>query len=136
MGWLSNIVGSSASGLIEGIAGAADRFIETDEERKQFEKVMARMRLEPHLVQAEINKIEAGHRSLFVAGWRPFVGWVCGIALAWGWIGAPLAEWLTNIYGIEADMPSLAIDQAISLVMAMLGVGGMRSWEKNKGVSG
>ena len=78
-------------------------------------------------LQAEINKVEAQHRSMFVAGWRPFIGWVCGIAFAFHYIVMPLLLSYTDIKPIEFDTNSL-----FTVLMGMLGLGGLRTFEKLK----
>lgn len=78
-------------------------------------------------LQAEINKVEAQHRSMFVAGWRPFIGWVCGIAFAFHYIVMPLLLAYTDIEVIEFDTNSL-----FTVLMGMLGLGGLRTYEKLK----
>lgn len=81
MSWFSNLIGGGIVGAAEGVAGIVDRFVETDDEKRAAEIIKAKMMMQPSLVQTELNKIEATHRSVFVAGWRPFIGWVCGLAL-------------------------------------------------------
>ncbi len=85
--------------------------------------------------QIKINETEAASSSTFVAGWRPFIGWVCGGAFAWNWIGLPIAR----LIGVLVDHP-VALAQAdmtemLPVLLGMLGLGGMRSWEKSKGVA-
>ena len=91
-----------------------------------------------NLVQAqlEINKTEASHTSLFVAGWRPFVGWVCSVALAWHFIGMPIIEWvLLLLLSDPPAAPVLDIGELIVILMGMLGLSGVRMNEKIKGVA-
>jgi hypothetical protein len=78
-------------------------------------------------LQAEINKIEAQHRSLFVSGWRPFIGWICGFAFAFHYIVMPLLQSYTDIKIVEFDTNSL-----FTVLMGMLGLGGLRTYEKLK----
>lgn len=85
--------------------------------------------------QAEINKIEASHSSLFVAGWRPFIGWVCGAGLAWAFVVAPFAAWMLVALEIKQTPPQLQIDYLLEMVVALLGLGGLRTFEKLKGVA-
>jgi hypothetical protein len=85
--------------------------------------------------QAAINQVEASSSSIFVAGWRPFIGWVCGAGLAWAFIVAPLASWLMIVLGVKQTMPHLEIEHLLELVVAMLGLGGLRTFEKLKGVA-
>ena len=126
MGILASILGGGAGDLVDGVAGAIDRFVETKEERAAADLLMLKAQQEPDKWQTEINKIEAGHRSMFVAGWRPACGWVCVFALAWSWIIAPLLIFFFP----TKELPAIEIGQAISLIMAMLGMGALRSYEK------
>ncbi len=123
---LSKLVGGSIGEAADGVANAIDRFVETKEEKKAAELLLMKVQQEPDKWQTEINKIEAGHRNMFIAGWRPAVGWICVFALAWGWILAPILQFLFP----EKKMPAIALGEAISLVMAMLGMGALRSYEK------
>ena len=86
--------------------------------------------------QMDVNKAEASSGSVFVAGWRPFIGWVCGSACAWNWIGLPVVKAGMVLF----DGPQLALDQAdltemLPVLMGMLGLGALRTFEKTKGVA-
>jgi hypothetical protein len=81
--------------------------------------------------QIEVNKTEAASSNLFVAGWRPFIGWVSGSALAYTWIVAPIAKTLFHL----TELPAIPTQEIYPIVLAMLGVAGMRTYEKVKGVS-
>ena len=85
--------------------------------------------------QAEINKVEAGHRSIFVSGWRPYIGWACGMAIAWTFLLAPMLSWLLPLTGVVTVVPPLQTEFLLELVFAMLGLGGLRTFEKLKGVA-
>ena len=88
------------------------------------------------LAQTEINKTEAAHKSIFVAGWRPFIGWVCGAGIAWAFLIQPIAQWALVIWGPEGQtLPVIETGGLFSLVTAMLGMGGLRTFEKLKGVA-
>ena len=77
--------------------------------------------------QLEINKVEAAHKSLFVAGWRPAIGWICGIALLYSTILSPMLDiWFT--------VPDIDTSLLQTVLMGMLGLGAMRTYEKTKGV--
>ena len=78
--------------------------------------------------QLEINKVEAAHKSLFVAGWRPCIGWVCALGLLYNTI-------LSNILGIWVEVPEIDTTLLVPVMMGMLGIGAMRTVEKVKGVS-
>lgn len=88
------------------------------------------------LAQIEVNKIEAASSSVFVAGWRPFIGWVCGVGLAWAFVGQPFANWAVMAFGLKvAAIPVLPTDSLMELVVAMLGLGMLRTFEKMKGAT-
>ena len=129
--FFGKLIGSGANEVAQGVADVVDRFVETAEEKKAAAVLLKKIEQEPDRWQAEINKIEAGHRTIFVAGWRPAVGWICAFALAWGWIAAPIMQfvWPTR------PMPAIEVGQAISLVMAMLGMGTLRAYEKKNNLT-
>lgn len=86
--------------------------------------------------QIDVNKIEASHKSIFVAGWRPFVGWTCGIILAYNYIGVSLIEyaWLFTDLAQSENPPPLpermSMSELFPVLLGLLGIGGMRSLDK------
>jgi hypothetical protein len=84
--------------------------------------------------QVEINKIEAASPNLFIAGWRPAVGWVCAAGLAVSLVVGPLFAWGSALARHPMQQPSMPLDTTMALVTSMLGVAGMRTYEKLKGV--
>lgn len=84
--------------------------------------------------QIEINKIEASNSNIFVAGWRPFLGWVGGVSICYTFLISPMIEWVCKIKGLEVVPPTLDTTMLLNLVLAMLGFAGMRTYEKVKGV--
>lgn len=87
------------------------------------------------IAQTEINKQEAAHASIFVAGWRPFIGWTSGVGLAYSFVLAPFIEFIARANGYVGEMPMPDASQLLALVTAMLGVGAMRSYDKQKGTA-
>jgi Holin of 3TMs, for gene-transfer release len=86
--------------------------------------------------QLEINKAEAVSPSVFVAGWRPFIGWVCGTACAWNWIGLSLAKFIAITWFAKTiNLNPADVSEMMPVLMGMLGLGGLRTYEKVKGVS-
>lgn len=85
--------------------------------------------------QSDIDKIEAGSDKLFVAGWRPFVGWICGVALAVDLILGPFVTWGSALAGHPVEFPKLDTGVLMPVMMGMLGMGAMRSYEKVQGVA-
>lgn len=88
------------------------------------------------LAQIEVNKTEAASSSVFVAGWRPFVGWACGAGLTVPTVVIPLLSWAGSVAGMTMPPPP-EIDTAIllQLLFGMLGLGGLRTFEKSRGVA-
>jgi hypothetical protein len=80
-------------------------------------------------IQTKINEIEAGHRTVFVAGWRPFIGWVCGVALAYNFVIRDLFIWALKPENIP---PALQMEHLMTVLLGMLGLGGLRTYEKIK----
>ena len=80
-------------------------------------------------IQTKINEIEAGHRTVFVAGWRPFIGWVCGVALAYNFIIRDLFIWALDPQEVP---PASQMEHLMTVLLGMLGLGGLRTYEKVK----
>lgn len=95
---------------------------------------LVRIEAEERMSQVELNKTEAQHANVFVAGWRPFIGWVGGVSLAWTFLVHPMLVWGATVAGYTGSFPELDTDPLMTLVMAMLGVGAMRSFDKFNGV--
>ena len=86
--------------------------------------------------QISTNQEEAKSTSIFVAGWRPFIGWVCGMALMYTYLGYPLLLWILSVWKPELTPPKLGNDGMLyELLFGMLGLGGLRTFEKYKGVA-
>jgi len=85
--------------------------------------------------QMEINKVEAANPSVFVSGWRPAIGWVCGAGFAVQFVVGPLAEWGSALYGHPVKFPAMDTGTMMPLLLGMLGLGGMRTAEKINGVA-
>lgn len=80
--------------------------------------------------QIEVNKVEAAHESIFVAGWRPFIGWVCGIAFTYHVIVVPLLMFVGNVTGNPIPAPAFDAILLTNVLFGMLGLGGFRTYEK------
>jgi hypothetical protein len=85
--------------------------------------------------QNEVNKVEAAHSNLFVAGWRPFIGWMGGISLGYAFLLQPILSWFLAILGVTTPLPEPNTETMMALVTAMLGVTAARSFDKWKGTS-
>ena len=80
--------------------------------------------------QLDINKVEAANPSVFVSGWRPFIGWVCGAACAWNWIGLPIAKVILLILGHSLNLAPADLTEMLPLLFGLLGLGTLRTIEK------
>lgn len=86
--------------------------------------------------QMEINKSEAAHSSIFVAGWRPAIGWICGVALAYNFVVYPFLGFIGSVAGLDlSNVPELETGEMMTVLLGMLGLGGMRSFEKRNRVA-
>jgi hypothetical protein len=126
--------------LIGPVSGLLDKFIEDKDQKARLAHDIATM-AEKHaheaaMAQTDINKTEAQHRSIFVAGWRPFIGWTCGVALAYHFVVAPLILFGAGWAGAEIpELPQFDMDSLMTVLLGMLGLGGMRTFEKAKGLT-
>ena len=127
-----NLLGLSP--IIEGVGKIADDLITSDEERMKL--ALEEKAMETDLIkgQLEINKVEAQHKSIFVAGWRPAIGWVGALALFYQFILYPRLTWVWAWKHIEGKAPPpLDASTLMTVVTGMLGIAGMRSFDKFKG---
>jgi hypothetical protein len=131
MSFLTNLFSSTAVEPIEAVGTVLDDLFTSDEEVLTLEIVKQRLAQKPFLVQAEIMKVQAQHRSVFVAGARPFLMWVCGIGFLFAFVINPLLQWLMPSMG----SPELPLNVMMELTLAMLGLSGLRTYEKIRGLS-
>ena len=130
MNIVTDLIGGGAAKPIEAIGNTLDKLFTSDDERAQAQAVMEKLKQHPAELQVELNKIEAQQRSLFIAGWRPFIGWTCGIGLSFAFVINPLIQWFTGQPGPDLPLPII-----MNLVIALLGLGGLRTYEKVKGIT-
>ena len=136
MSWLAKLFSVGAEKTIVSLGDVADKLFTSKDEKLSHEEVRMRILNTPSLAQIGVNKQEAQHRTIFVAGWRPFIGWVCGIALLYNFILRDLISWLLVMYDKTlTPPPELAMEHLMTVLLGMLGLGGMRTYEKLKGKS-
>jgi|TARA_R110001583_G_scaffold50880_1_gene158751 hypothetical protein len=111
--------------IIDKVAGHVDKFTLDKEEKAQLIQ-------EINKAQIEVNKIEAGSTNLFVSGWRPFVGWTCGFALCYHFVLQPFLMFVLLSIGKPMELPVFDMSTLTTVLFGMLGLGGMRSFEKIK----
>lgn len=125
-------------GIVSGLFSGFDGLFTSDEERLAAEFKLEGLLHDRLKMQALTNQIEAAHPSIFVSGWRPFIGWVCGVGIGFQFVMRPIMQWANDSLSILLGnpqmpmIPSLDVEQLISLVVAMLGIAGYRSYEKMK----
>ena len=142
MGWLSTLIGGGDQFAkpVEAVGNVLDKLFTSDDERLDKQALLTKLAQQPNLAQVELNKVEAGHRSVFVAGWRPAIGWVCAAGLffffvpqyavaTFVWIKTIASSgWATPLPPYPADVGGL-----LELVLALLGLGTLRTVEKMAG---
>jgi hypothetical protein len=125
--------------MIGQILGAAapilDKFIEDKDAKIKIKAELEQSIIGLQAAQAAANVEQAKHSSLFVAGARPAIMWICALGLMTQFFLMPIAEWATAIWAPGTPLPKLETQELMSLTLALLGLGGMRSWEKSKGVA-
>ena len=121
-------------GLIQDVRSAWTGEISPDQ-KAEIEKKLLEIEFIANKAQTDINLQEARHPNIFVSGWRPFIGWVCGVAIAYNFIVHPVVEWVCTIYAVAAKPPVLDTGNLMTLVFSLLGLGSMRTYEKLKGVN-
>ena len=126
--------------LLPALRDVIRRFLPEDKEKRaaaerEIEKQLATHLAKIDLAQLEINKQEAAHRNIFVSGWRPFIGWSCGIAMCYAYIIQPITIFVLAQTGNLVSLPTLDLSEMMPVLLGMLGLGGLRSFEKYKKIS-
>ena len=124
--------------LVGPVTGLLDKFIEDKDVKNKLAHDLSTM-AERHAQelakgQLEVNKTEAAHKSLFVAGWRPAIGWICGLGMASNFLLIPVANFVLALTGSAIVVPLLDTGEMMPVLMGMLGLGAMRTYEKKQGV--
>lgn len=135
---LMNFIKAAMGPILEGILRFIPDKSARAEAKEMFEGQMLNALTGLVQGQLDINKQEAKHTSIFVAGWRPFIGWVCGMALVWNFIIQPLLLWIAWMMpelGIDmSTAPKLDSDELMTVLLGMLGLGGLRTYERRLGI--
>jgi len=124
---LAGIAGSVMNGL--------DDLFTSDEERANAALKVEQLLQKPHILQAMANIESAKHKSVWVSGWRPAIGWVCAVGLGYQFLILPFAGLINAYFALPAELPSIQSAELTTLVMSLLGLGGLRSYEKTKGLT-
>ncbi len=125
--------------LIGPVTGLLDKFIQDKDQKAKLAHEVATMAQihaqELATAQIEVNKVEAAHKSLFVSGWRHAVGWCCVLGMTGHFMVIPFTTSVPALLAIEVTIPLIDLETMMPVLMGMLGLGAMRSYEKTKGVS-
>jgi hypothetical protein len=124
--------------IAQAVGGIVNKFLpdKSQEEKDALTRELAQLQFDQAVIQSQTdtNKAEASNNSVFVAGWRPFVGWVCGCAFAWAFVAGPLVSYAARLLGATVALPVLDLSQLSPVLMGMLGLGAMRTVEKVNGI--
>jgi hypothetical protein len=111
-----------------------DRLWPDPAQRDQAKLALLNMQQSGELAQIEVNKEEARNPSVFVSGWRPFIGWTCGLACSWNWIGLPMIKAVAVVgFGKTLDLNPADLSEMWPVLLGMLGLGGLRTLERLNG---
>ena len=121
---------------VVGIAGKVlDKFIQDKDLKAKLQHEMDMQLHNANLAQIDVNKAEAASGSIFKGGWRPFVGWVSGVAMLYHFLLQPIIVFTLSASGITFDLPEFDMGSLMTILMGLLGLGGLRSFEKHKGIT-
>jgi hypothetical protein len=118
--------------LIQPVSNILDKFVADKDLKTKLSHELEREIISLNKAQLEVNKVEAKHSNIFVSGWRPFIGWCCGLSLAYHFIIEPVVQYILIVNGINFETPEFDFSQLSTIVMAMLGMSGLRTYEKIK----
>ena len=120
---------------IKAVGNVIDDMHFSGEEKEKLKLQMKEIDAKLQEKQLDINKAEASHRSVFVSGWRPFLGWVSGLSIGYVYLFQPILDMILQMFQVQVDWVALDLGQLMPLVLGMLGLGGLRSFEKAKGLT-
>jgi len=122
--------------IIQVVGSVIDDLHDSGEEKRADALERLKLVQEQLMGQQAANTVEAGHGSVFVAGWRPFVGWVCGGALAYAAVLEPVLRFVARVgFGYGGEFPVIDTALTLQILLGMLGLGAFRSWEKKESVA-
>ena len=125
-------------GIVESVVGVAgkvlDKFIEDKDLKTKLSHELKHQIVSLDLAQAQTNLEQAKHPSIFIAGARPAIMWICAFGLGWQFVFQPVAAWILAVSGSDILLPLFETEGLMPLTLSLLGLGGMRSFEKYKGI--
>jgi hypothetical protein len=125
-------------GIAEAVVGVVDnvldKFVEDKDLRAKLDHELKTQVQQANLGQIAVNKEQARHASIFVAGARPAIMWICAFGLGWQFVFQPVCAWAMTIWAPALPIPVIPTEGLMTLTLSLLGLGGMRSFEKSKGI--
>ena len=120
---------------IKAVGNVIDDMHFSGEEKEKLKLQMKEIDARLKEKQLDINKAEASHRSIFVSGWRPFLGWVSGLSIGYVYLFQPILDMILQMFQVQVDWVQLDLGQLMPLVLGMLGLGGLRTFEKARNLT-
>ncbi len=125
-------------GIAEAVIGVVDnvldKFVEDKDLRTKLNHELKTQVQQANLAQIAVNQEQARHPSIFVAGARPAIMWICAFGLGWQFVFQPICVWALAIWATDLTIPIIPTEGLMTLTLSLLGLGGMRSFEKSKGI--
>jgi hypothetical protein len=118
--------------LIQPVGDILDKFVADKDLKIKLSHELEKEIISLNKAQLEVNAVEAKHNNIFVSGWRPFIGWCCGLSLAYHFILEPIIQYILIVNAIQFETPEFDFSQLSTIVMAMLGLSSLRTYEKTK----
>jgi len=118
--------------LIQPVGDILDKFVADKDLKIKLSHELEKEIISLNKAQLEVNAVEAKHNNIFVSGWRPFIGWCCGLSLAYHFILEPIIQYILIVNAIQFETPEFDFSQLSTIVMAMLGMSTLRTYEKTK----
>jgi hypothetical protein len=126
------------SAILPAVTDIVGRFLPEDSEKRAVAEREIKAELTAHLAQVDLAQIgvniEEAKGNWFQSSWRPLTGWICASSLGWTYLFQPMASFVLAQFGLLVDLPALDMSQMMPILLGMLGLGGLRSWERARGV--
>jgi hypothetical protein len=118
--------------LIQPVGDILDKFVADKDLKIKLSHELEKEIISLNKAQLEVNKVEAKHSNIFVSGWRPAIGWICGFSIGYHFILEPIIQYILIVNAIQFETPEFDFSQLSTIVMAMLGMSTLRTYEKTK----
>ena len=118
--------------LIKPVGDILDKFVAEKDLKIKLSHELEKEIISLNKAQLEVNKVEAKHSNIFVSGWRPAIGWICGFSIGYHFILEPIIQYILIVNAIQFETPEFDFSQLSTIVMAMLGMSTLRTYEKTK----